>query len=339
MAKDAASRTPAAKPSALPEGFPEGLKPRLRLFFSVDLEGATHYKQSHNTWRPEILRFYRDFDLILQSEFHAFASNYAGPLKAPEYWKSNGDELLYTCELTSLSHAYALMHVWIWSLHRYQLQREPGAEHLEAKSTAWIGLFPTPNAEVFFRRGGAVVDSDLSRDAIIVQSELRDEWYANPSNASITREFVGPSIDTGFRLTSWATPHQLILSVDLAFLLTSGEPEGIGPLTLRLSGKQKLKGVIDDQPYPTLWIPVGGLGLARSAGGPVVTDRAEIRSACEAVIEQNYQSITPLFLDDRQDGYDWAPPYILKRILALWEDEQRHVRGASRTSPSESDAA
>jgi len=315
--------------SVLPDGFPEGLKPRLRLFLSVDLVGSTPFKQSRSAWRPEMLRFYRDFDLILQNEFHSFATNYAGGMTAPEYWKSNGDELLYTCELTSLSHAHALMHVWIWALHRYQLQRGPNAERLEAKSTAWVGLFPTPNSEVFFRRGGVEV-GELARDAITAQSELRDEWYANPTTPSITREFVGPSIDTGFRLTSWATPNQLVLSVDLAFLLTSGEPQGIGPLTLRLSGKEKLKGVIDDQPYPTLWIPVGAQGLLRGADGPVVTDRGAIRSACEAVIEQNYQSITPLFLDEQSDGFDWAPPYILNRILRLWEDEVAHVREAAK---------
>jgi hypothetical protein len=307
-----------------PEEFPEGLKPRLRLFLSVDLVGATHYKQSRNRWRPEILSFYRDFDFILQSEYRTFVQGYKLPFDAPQFWKSNGDEMLYVCEITSLSHAQALMHVWLWTLHRYQIQREPGDEHLEVKSTAWIGLFPAPNSEVFFRRGGSSLDDDLARDAVVVQSELRDEWYANPATPSITREFVGPSIDTGFRLTSWATPHRLILSVDLAFLLSSSDPEGLGPLSLRLSGQEKLKGVIDEQPYPTIWIPVGGQGWAGADGGPVVTDRATIRSYCEAVIEQNYSSITPLFLGEEQADYEWAPQYILNRILKAWQEEVRH---------------
>lgn len=310
--------------SVFPEDFPEGLKPRLRLFLSVDLVGATRYKQSRNRWRPEILSFYRDFDFILQSEYRTFALGYRQTFAAPEFWKSNGDELLYVCELESLSHAQALMHVWLWTLHRYQIQREPADEHLEVKSTAWIGLFPAPNSEVFFRRGGSSLDTDLARDAIVVQSELRDEWYAQPGTHSIIREFVGPSIDTGFRLTSWATPNRLILSVDLAFLLTSSDAEGLGTLSLRLSGQEKLKGVIDDQPYPTIWIPVGGQGWGGIGGGPVVTDRATIRSYCEAVIEQNYSSITPLFLGEGQDPFDWAPPYILNRILRTWEEETRH---------------
>lgn len=323
-AKPAIRAPEPAERSVFPEDFPEGLKPRLRLFLSVDLVGATRYKQSRNRWRPEILSFYRDFDFILQSEYRTFVQGYAEAFEPPQFWKSNGDEMLYVCEISSLSHAQALMHVWLWALHRYQLQRDPTDEHLEVKSTAWVGLFPAPNSEVFFRRGGPSLDTDGARDANVVQSELRDEWYANPATPSITREFVGPSIDTGFRLTSWATPNRLILSVDLAFLLTSSDPEGLGPLTLRLSGQEKLKGVIDDQPYPTIWIPVGGQGWAGVDGGPVVTDRATIRSYCEAVIEQNYSSITPLFLGEEQTAYEWAPQYILNRILKLWEEETRH---------------
>lgn len=310
--------------SVFPEDFPEGLKPRLRLFLSVDLVGATRYKQSRNLWRPEILSFYRDFDFILQSEYRTFVQSYGVGLDPPQFWKSNGDELLYVCELTSLSHAQALMHVWLWALHSYQLKRDPTVEHLEVKSTAWIGLFPVPNSEVFFRRGGASFDDDLARDASVVQSELRDEWYANPTTHSITREFVGPSIDTGFRLTAWATPNRLILSVDLAFLLTSSDPSGVSPLSLRLSGQEKLKGVIDEQPYPTIWIPVGGQGWGGADDGPVVTDRATIRSYCEAVIEQNYSSITPLFLGESEAAYEWVPQYILTRILKHWDEEVRH---------------
>jgi hypothetical protein len=319
---------------AFPDDCPDGLKPRLRLFFSVDLVGATHYKQSRNRWRPELLCFYRDFDFILQTEYRAFAAHHEGRLSTPEFWKSNGDELLYVCDLLCLSHAQSLMQVWLRALRRYQKQHNPGAEHLDVKSTAWVGLFPVPNAEVFFRRGTAMLDEDLARDALVVQSELRDEWYANTANPTITRDFIGPSIDTGFRLTSLATPKRLVLSVDLAFLLASSKAPGVAPLNLRLSGKQRLKGVIDDQPYPVIWIPVERDDWACADLEPVATDRHLIRSFCKTVFEQNYASITPLFLEgERHNAFDWAPPYILKRIVRHWEEEVRH-RLASAALPA-----
>lgn len=317
-----------------PEEFPEGLKPRLRLFFSADLVDATRYKQSRNIWRPEILNFYRDFDFILQSEHHAFAEAHQPLLAAPEFWKSNGDELLYVWELESPSQAHALMYIWLAALERYRATSVEDAQHLDVKSTAWIGLFPAPNSEIFFRRRNFGPEDQSARDPLIVQAEIRDEWYAYPYGATITREFVGPSIDTGFRLTAWAAPSRMILSVDLAFLLMGTQTPGIGQLRLNLSGCAPLKGVADDQPYPRLWVPVGGRAQGEEErpgrAAPAVTDQRTIRAFCEAIIEQNYSSITPLFFESGEsDSYDWAPPYIIKRILALWQDEVRHREAVS----------
>lgn len=309
-----------------PEDFPEGLKPRLRLFFSADLVDATRYKQSRNVWRPEILSFYRDFEFILQTEHRAFVEAGHPGLAAPALWKSNGDELLYVCELTSPNEAHALMYVWLAALERYRAGGVGDAEHLDVKSTAWIALFPAPNSEIFFRRGNFGPEDQGARDPLIVQSEIRDEWYAYPYGATITREFVGPSIDTGFRLTAWATPSRMIVSVDLAFLLMGTQAEGLGRLQLNLSGCARLKGVACDQPYPTLWAPVGGRApIDGVRPEPAVTDQRTIRAFCEAIIEQNYNSITPLFLEDGgADLFDWVPPYILKRIRRLWDEEERH---------------
>ena len=299
---------------------PEGLKPRLRLFLSVDLVGSTPYKQSRHAWRPELLNFYSNFDHIFRARYRAFSESREHDVPAPEFWKSNGDELLYVCELRGLSHAHAVIHVWLAALAEYRAIVGDAQKRLDVKSTAWIGLFPAPNSEVFFRRGTPQTEAS---DPILAQSDMRDEWYANPADPAITRDFVGPSIDTGFRLTSWATPSRMVLSVDLAFLLTGAYSRGIGPLKLHIGGQAKLRGVIDNQPYPQIWIPVGGRGGVEPAVGS--SDRQTIRAYCEAVIEQNYQSITPLHLAGaRFEDFDWVPPYIINRILRLWREEQRY---------------
>jgi hypothetical protein len=323
-----ARRDAAVERRVFPDEFPDGLRPRLRLFLSVDLVGSTPYKQSRQIWRPEILSFYRNFDYTLQTKYRAFSEGRHDLGEAPEFWKSNGDELLYTCELASLSHAHAVMHVWLGALDDYRAMNDEISKHLDVKSTAWIALFPVPNAEVFFLRGASDYGSHGVDDALLVQSLLRDEWYANRPNTQIVRDFVGPSIDTGFRLTSWASPRRLIVSVDLAFLLTGAYAKALAPLRLHLSGRDTLKGIIGTQPYPTIWIPVGGrpaLDPDDRLLGHISTDRATIRSHCEAIIEQNYKSITPLCLAGaRHEDYDWVPPYILDRILRLWEDEVRY---------------
>lgn len=312
----------------LPDDVPEGLKPRLRLFLSVDLVGATQFKQSRHAWRSEILSFYRNFDYVLHSQTQKFRESLDSPLPAPEFWKSNGDELLYTWGLQNLADAHSILHIWLAALAEYRAMGSDGGQQLHLKSTAWIALFPLPNSEVFFRRGATPSRShtvDL-HDAALLQSEIRDEWYADGATGEITKEYVGPSIDTGFRLTSWATPERLIISVDLAFLLTSSHPQGVDPLPIRMGGKEPLKGVIDNAPYPVIWIAASDADTGRDRQrGETTANASVIKSTCEAIIEQNYKFITPIFMTvASHDDYEWAPPYILRQIAQHWREEVRY---------------
>jgi hypothetical protein len=312
-----------AQRKAFPMDLPEALKPRLRLFLSVDLVGSTALKQSHHAWRPAIMNFYREFDHAVCAQFKAFNKGRNRISPVPEFWKSNGDELLYICELTSLEQAHNTVQEWLAALHAYRSTLETG--QLDIKSTGWIGLFPIPNAEVFFRRGEGQMRAEARNDALLTQSEIRDQWYAGKDRHEITRDFVGPSIDTGFRLTAWARPQRFIMSVDLAFLLTSQSSVTSDPLPLHFSGREKLKGVIDGEPYPCIWLPVGGQKADFSVGREMA-DPMHLRAYCEVIIEQNYKFITPLFLGDTDyDDFDWAPPYIINEVRKLWDDEKRYV--------------
>jgi hypothetical protein len=306
---------------AFPVDLPDGLKPRLRLFLSVDLVGSTQAKQSHQSWRPAIINFYREFDHAVRAQFAGFNRGRNRIVPAPEFWKSNGDELLYTCELVNLEQAYHTLQEWLGALHEYRAHIAKG--QLDVKSTGWIGLFPIPNAEVFFRRGDDRAPTGGPDDAALLQSELRDQWHSGQNRHEITRDFVGPSIDTGFRLTAWARPQRFIMSVDLAFLLTSSSDAVTEPLPLHFSGRETLKGVIDNEPYPTIWLPVGGQKADASVGRDLADPKA-LRAHCEVIIEQNYRFITPLFLGDSDyDDFDWAPPYIINEVRNLWRDEKR----------------
>jgi hypothetical protein len=96
-----ANPTHQSERKAFPQDLPEGLKPRLRLFLSVDLVGSTAFKQSRQEWLPALLNFYRDFDQIIHAQFRAFQQRSNAHISAPEFWKSNGDEVLYTCDLVT----------------------------------------------------------------------------------------------------------------------------------------------------------------------------------------------------------------------------------------------
>jgi hypothetical protein len=215
---------PTPERTLFPADLPDGLKPRLRLFLSVDLVGSTSFKQSRLAWLPALLDFYRDFDHLMHTQYRAHRQRSNLPVPPPEFWKSNGDELLYTCELTSREQAVDTLHVWLSTLNAYRSDLATLVEDMDVKSTAWIALFPEPNAEVFFRRGGRQFRADATGDALLVQAEMRDQWYAGARH-DLTRDFVGPQVDTGFRLSRCATPQRMMLSADLAFLLTGSHDE------------------------------------------------------------------------------------------------------------------
>ena len=320
--------SPPSERKPFPDDLPEGLKPRLRLFLSIDLVGSTAFKQSRLAWLPAMLNFYRDFDALVHAQYRAQRQRTNCPVPPPEFWKSNGDELLYTCDLTSRDQAIDALNIWLATLNAYRSDLATLVEDLDVKSTAWIALFPEPNAEVFFRRAGQTYRADIAGDALLLQAEMRDQWYAGRRH-ELTRDFVGPSIDTGFRLTSWASPRRLILSADLAYLLTSSTPAEADPLPLHVSGRQKLKGVVGDAPYPLIWVPVGAAKAdARDDGvGRGLADPVLLRAYCEAIIEQNYKVFPPLFLADGpsldDDEFGWAPPFILMQITKRWADETR----------------
>ena len=96
-------------------------------------------------------------------------------------------------------------------------------------------------------------------------------FYADDGNQSVSktliRDYIGPSIDTGFRLGGMASPRKLVISVDLAYLLSveqerhNREPAAysVGPLSFqkfdfKYEGRLPLKGVLGGAPYPVIWI-------------------------------------------------------------------------------------
>ncbi len=211
--------------------------PKLRIFFSVDIIGSTLYKNQHDNskvqpWLPFFYGFYNEFPIVFRSSCdklkekreHKCTDMY------PELWKSLGDELLFYSELRH--HAQA---IWLVSsfkdaieiynkniTEKYQKNDKP---YLSLKGTTWIAGFPVGNAEIYFR--------------------------GSQGNTSKI-DFIGPSIDIGFRLSKFSSSSKLIISCDLAILLTFTTTK----FDFCYGGRQVLKGVIQNEPYPIIWLKV-----------------------------------------------------------------------------------
>lgn len=206
-------------------------EPKLRIFFSVDVIGSTEYK--HNLkedgihqWLPFFENFYREFPIIFRAKIEEEETDIKKQDDFyPEIWKSLGDEILFVAELVSHRHASLLIRSFKRSLEDYN--KKIIQSDLSVKGTSWIAGFPVYNAELIF-------DSDKDSKEPKV-------------------DYIGPSIDIGFRLSKYSVETKMVISVDLAYLLLKDIEN---KLVLVFEGRHKLKGVGGDRGYPLIYVIV-----------------------------------------------------------------------------------
>lgn len=252
---------------------PEPRKPHLRLFFSADIVGSTAYKQKHldapETWFNAVLSFYRQAEEGFARIWGQYRSGIsADPARAeklfgeaPELWKTVGDEVLFSKRIKHPGQVIGALHAWIATLaelREFLLKRG-----LDVKSSAWLADFPIRNSEVVLRKKFDPDSSDSQH--INANDHLLAEFYKNPDGYA--RDFIGPLIDTGFRLGAYASSRKLVISIELAYLLGAeqiGTHEGgsdysVGafgfrPFSFRYDGRVFLKGVMNGSGYPVFWL-------------------------------------------------------------------------------------
>ncbi len=210
-------------------------KPSLRLFFSVDLVGSTALKNRHDSfgskpyWVTLIKGFYTDF----QDDFRK---------SEPELelriipWKLLGDEILFFLEIVTQNDIKKSIKAFSNTLRNFKPKLEDlvvktlqGSKHgypkINIKGTAWLAGFPNINTSF----------------SLPMSKELPE-----------VIDFLGPSMDTGFRLTRHATPNRLVVSIELAHMLADTDSK----TKLYFDGEHELKGVLSGVPYPVFWIHV-----------------------------------------------------------------------------------
>ncbi len=257
------------------------LKPTLRIFLSVDIVNSTAFKQSQRhhleksdsseraeqPWFSPITTFYHGIERRFAVDWKRFSKT-MDPGEEPELWKAAGDELIYTKTLTDHRQALACVLAWMATVENHRKELKAAYPTLDLKAAAWLAGFPVNNAEVVLSRRPQVRDQMLDGDAVLSNLILLDEFHTNGSsnNGDMTRDFIGPSMDTGFRISSLATPRKFALTIDLAYMLAvASKPEYLDDTlkharepSFKYDGRVGLKGVYGGEPYPFFWIDMKG---------------------------------------------------------------------------------
>jgi len=205
----------------------------LRLFCSADIVGSTAYKARKSPtakpeWAATFSEFFRDFPDRVEQRYEELPDRFHGCHEKLTPWKFSGDEILFSVPITD--HREGLSHVWAFkqAVADFPATQWKAKEiALDLKATGWIAGFPVTNRKVRIQGSSGAVD------------------------------YIGPSIDSGFRLARFSTPRKFILSAALALLILDGldscEPAPESKPHLFLDAVEPLKGVIDGKPYPIVF--------------------------------------------------------------------------------------
>jgi hypothetical protein len=229
------------------EELAELIRPKLRLFMSVDVVGSTAFKhQSERAdsqgWLDFFTSFYTEFpDFLIDAREELLATGNLprGYLPPAPLWKALGDELIFVAELEHRNQAELHLCAFRAAVCRAVTHYVHGATPLPInfKATAWLAGFPVGNAAI----------------------------PTDEENCDLSFDFVGPAIDIGFRLAAAAaTPRRFVVSVELVYLILVAQSTGF---RFFYDGKRALPGVLNDRGYPIIWIDNYGGIIDKGEGG------------------------------------------------------------------------
>lgn len=221
------------------------LTPRFVLFFSVDITGSTAYKHDANTdkaWRELFAGFYDNFPVNLHKECDNIREqnsrensffNDDKNFPPPSLWKSIGDELLFYVEIANSLAVVPYVSAFRNAVLNYSKEIKRKENSLGCKATAWCADTTVVNQSVRFMYKGVAENS---------------EQLQNFS----CEDFIGPTIDRGFRISKYSSSEKFVISIELAYILTRNNTEFAS--LIHFDGKFQLKGVTGGSGYPIIWL-------------------------------------------------------------------------------------
>jgi hypothetical protein len=197
---------------------------------SADVAGSTAYKAESDAlraaepgWLKVFSNFYANFPIMLMG-LTAVEMMDEESLPEISVWKALGDELIMTAKIESAEEAMGLVRAFYLTMAQYE-DRHLNALPLRLKATCWVAEFPSPNIEI------EIPELSGRLEPLI--------------------DYIGPSIDLGFRIGKFSRPSTVVLSLDLVEILLASRRAD--ELTYFVLGREPLKGVMFGRAYPIIW--------------------------------------------------------------------------------------
>lgn len=199
------------------------------LFISFDLVNSTAFKVTTPQWPPLFNNFFDFCQIITRNYF-----------PKSQTWKMIGDEILFYLPIEESEElieapakVYSLLQKSIAHLEKECKKRST----LSVKATLWASEVRELRHSKF-------------------ESSGANYLLKSHNGGKLTLDFLGPDIDAGFRISSYALHGKLVIGAQLACYITTtlqnrGETEALH--NLRIVSLEKLRGVWQGRHYPIIW--------------------------------------------------------------------------------------
>ena len=316
MTESAADRSP---PELATTEADDPLRWRLRLLASVDLIGSTAFKSATAEkggvpeWPAVFEEFFDALPADVLAAYDDLTSEEIGPEPPPcavcggacreklQTWKFAGDEILFQAEVHQhtevLRHLRALKRASCGTGRRVAAWREKGYP-LRLKASAWLAGFPVTNTELVLPILGKAASDNIATPKL--------------------RDFIGPSVDLGFRIGKFASARRFVLSADLAKMVidaarrAKAQSNGAGkPFNLRYAGRESLKGVTGGEPYPIIWLDTEDGEEdpeEKLLGVPPAPEHSTLQKFLEPFLRDSPFLSIPFIASDEDPEYCTVPP-------------------------------
>lgn len=220
------------------------------LFLSCDLQNSTQFKQKSGSkgWIATFLAFYTEFPALLSTEIAGSCPSLQDRLLL---WKAVGDELIFSIRIQSEGECSDAVDVWLAAMLAFEKAHLLGKTPMTLKGGAFLATVPSPDRRVAIPRSVETADrSQLDAEAMN-EATLNNTTDEDKFTAKFAMDFVGPSIDTGFRVLKYASRRYFVLTVEVAHILFKHYSDEVQrERKAYLVGTHELKGVWGGKPYP-----------------------------------------------------------------------------------------
>ena len=252
-----------------------GTESQVVMFMSVDVVGSTAFKASAQRdgadWLQAFETLFRELPLIFIGKVaEAFLEHDSIPESG--VWKVMGDEVIFVALPRDAAEAGGLVAAFVRCVAEYD-QRLAARWPLHIRGSCWA--------------------AELGRRNRMIEIP---EMFGGTDGRPY-RDFLGPDVDTGFRLSAHAGTGEVILSPNLAETLAQ-QPDSA--LRFHHIGAKSLKGVIGGMAFPLVLVSVADEGEVASTR--TVTPSLGLSSMLKALRAQLHQ----------QCGIEMAPPVLLE---------------------------